>query len=75
MALSSRNGGAFHFQKHRKEATMCDDFYDDFDGLDWDDWMLIGPLSEEIARERREKDSIRRENDEDGDYFDVINRQ
>ena len=40
---------------------MCD-FDSDFDGLDWEDWMIIGPLSEEIAREKREKDRIIREN-------------
>lgn len=35
---------------------MCDDFFDDFDGLDWQDWMIIGPLSEEIADEKRKID-------------------
>ena len=35
---------------------MCDDFFDDFDGLDWQDWMIIGPLSEEIANEKRKRD-------------------
>lgn len=49
---------------------MCDDFMDDFDdpceggdydGLDWQDWMIIGPLSEDMARERRERDRIERE--------------
>ena len=38
-------------------------------GLDWQDWMIIGPLSEEIAREKRERDRIRRESEEDGDYW------
>lgn len=46
---------------------MCDDFMEDsddpcedggFDGLEWQDWMIIGPLSEDIARERRERDKI-----------------
>ena len=33
---------------------MSDDFWD---GPDWQDWMIIGPMSEEIANEeRREKD-------------------
>ena len=49
---------------------MCDDFMDDFDdpredgsydGLEWQDWMIIGPLSEELARERREQRRIERE--------------
>jgi hypothetical protein len=26
-----------------------DDFFDDYDGPDWEDWMIIGPLSEDIA--------------------------
>ena len=33
---------------------MCD--YDDFDGIDWEDWMIIGPVSEDIANEKRERD-------------------
>lgn len=32
-----------------------DDFFDD-DGLDWEDWMIIGPLSEDIAKEKRERE-------------------
>jgi hypothetical protein len=44
-----------------------DDFFDDCDGggLDWDDWMIIGPLSEDIAREKRDIERTRREWDED----------
>ena len=54
---------------------MCD-FYHDFDRLEWDDWLIIGPLSEEIAREKREKDRIIRENDmSDDDYWDIINER
>ena len=41
-----------------------DDFFDDFDGLEWQDWMIIGPLSEGIAREKRKQDRIRKENDD-----------
>jgi hypothetical protein len=26
-----------------------DDCFDDYDGPDWEDWMIIGPLSEDIA--------------------------
>ena len=26
-----------------------DDCFDDYDGLEWQDWMIIGPLSEDIA--------------------------
>jgi len=29
---------------------------DDFDGMDWQDWMIIGPLSEDIASEKQERD-------------------
>ena len=63
---------------------MCDDFMDDFDdpceddgydGLEWQDWMIIGPLSEQIAEEKRERDRIGREHDApDDDYWDIINR-
>ena len=50
---------------------MCEDF----DGIDWEDWMIIGPLSEDIARERQEQDDIQRDNDESDDYWDIIYRQ
>ena len=51
---------------------MCDDF----DGIDWDDWMIIGPLSEEIARERRDRNPLKGENnDEDQDYWDIIDKR
>ena len=53
---------------------MCD-FDDDFDGLDWEDWMIIGPLSEDIAKEKREKDRILRDNDNSDDYWDRINER
>lgn len=29
--------------------------------LKWQDWMIIGPLSEDLVREKREKRKIRRE--------------
>jgi hypothetical protein len=32
-----------------ERETDMDDFFDDCDGLDWEDWMIIGPLSEDIA--------------------------
>jgi len=51
---------------------MCD-FDEDFDGIDWEDWLIIGPLSEKIAREKREHDRIIRENEDAGGYWDIIN--
>jgi len=48
----------------------------DFDGIDWEDWMIIGPISEDIAREKIEKDRLGKDNDEsDGDYWDIIDRR
>jgi len=53
-----------------------DDYFDDFDGIDWEDWMIIGPLSEDIAREKREQDRIQKElDDEDDEYWDIINEK
>ena len=53
-----------------------DDFFDDYDGLEWQDWMIIGPLSEDIAREKRDIERTRREwDDADDDYWDMINRR
>jgi len=51
---------------------MCDHFMDDFDdpceddgydGLEWQDWMIIGPMAEELAEEKRERDRIDQERD------------
>jgi len=53
-----------------------DDCFDDFDGPEWQDWMIIGPLSEDIAREKREIHRIRRDQDDaDGDYWEWLNRK
>ena len=53
---------------------MCEDFIDD-GGLDWVDWMIIGPMAEEIAEEKRKRDEIEREHDaSDEDYWNIINR-
>ena len=49
------------------------DFFDDFDGIDCNDWMIIGPLSEEIAKEKRDRDREYRDmfgDDDDGVIFD-----
>ncbi|MEA1901870.1 MAG: hypothetical protein U9N47_14160 [Thermodesulfobacteriota bacterium] len=40
-----------------------EDFFDD--DLDWEDWMIIGPMSEDIAEEKREQ-----ERDMFGDDYD-----
>ena len=42
-----------------------EDFFDD--GLHWEDWMIIGPLSEDIAEEKRERERIEREIFEEDD--------
>ena len=39
-------------------------------GLEWQDWMIIGPLSEDIAEEKKEKDRIYRDTFGD-DIFDI----
>ena len=53
-----------------------DDFFDDCDGLEWQDWMIIGPLSEDIAREKRDIERMRREwDDGDDDYWTIINKR
>jgi hypothetical protein len=46
---------------------MCE-----FDGIDWDDWMIIGPVSEDIAKEKRDRDWAYRDmfEDDDGVIFD-----
>ncbi len=52
-----------------------DDFFDDFDGLEWQDWMIIGPLSEDIAREKRDIERTRRDIDDTDDYWTTINKR
>ncbi len=53
---------------------MCD-FDDDFDGLDWKDWLIIGPLGDQLAQEKCDEERIRREIDNlDDDYWDIIER-
>ena len=54
-----------------------DDFFDDDGGIDWDDWMIIGPLSEDIAREKRDIERARREWDDgkDLDYWERLDRR
>ena len=49
---------------------MCDDFIDDFGELDAESWRTIGPLSEELSREKREKERI--EKDMFGDEEDEL---
>jgi len=60
---------AFCFQEVKKM-----DFFDD--GFDWEDWMIIGPLSEDIAEEKRERERIERDmfgEDEDvSDEMDIL---
>ncbi len=34
---------------------MCDDF---FDGIDEEDWAIIGPLSEELAEEKKRRKQL-----------------
>ena len=52
-----------------------DDFFDDFDGLDWDEIAFLGVVSEDIAREKRDIERTRREwDDGEDDYWDMINR-
>jgi len=61
--------GAFCFQEVKKM-----DFFDD--GFDWQDWMIIGPMSEDIAEEKREQERIERDmfgDDEDvSDEMDIL---
>ena len=37
---------------------MSDDFWD---GPDWQDWMIIGPMAEDIANEERDIEKARRD--------------
>ena len=60
----------------RQRRLQMDDCFDDYDGLEWQDWMIIGPLSEDIARERRDIERTNREwDDQDDEYWDMINRR
>ena len=48
---------------------MCNDFFVNFDGLDWEGFLVL-PFVVDLTREKREKDRIRRDNGgSDGDYW------
>jgi hypothetical protein len=55
-------------------GKKMEDFFDD--GFDWEDWMIIGPISEDIAKEKREQECIERDmfgDDEDvSDEMDIL---
>ena len=46
-----------------------------WNGPSWQDWMIIGPLAESLAHEKREKERIRRENRNEDDSRIVIKRE
>jgi hypothetical protein len=50
---------------------MSNDFFDDHNGLDWQDWMIIGPLSEDIAQEEQEQNRIIKEFEDTDDDWDI----
>ena len=43
------------------------------EGLDWEDWMIIGPLSEDMAEEKREQEPDMFGDDHDSLSEDVPN--
>lgn len=56
------------FHEHDFDDDMTDNSAPETDGNfrpfpQWQDWMIIGPLSEEIAREKRLKKRIRKDSD------------
>jgi len=56
------------------DGIMAESEDGSWDGPSWQDWMIIGPLAESLASEKRERERIRRENEAD-DSWDVINRK
>lgn len=40
---------------------MSMDFFDDHNGPDWQDWMILGPMSEDIANEELEIEKARKD--------------
>jgi hypothetical protein len=51
--------------------AMSDDFFDDFEDLGVEDWMIIGPLAEELADEERERRRVEEDLEQDeGDAED-----
>ena len=45
-------------------------------GPSWQDWLVIGPLAESLARDERERERIRSENEEAEDVsWDVVRRK
>ena len=56
------------------DGIMAESADEAWDGPSWQDWLIIGPLAESLAREKREKERIRRENEAD-DSWDVVRRK
>ena len=56
--------GGFDHNEGTSHDEPCDR------GLEWQDWMIIGPLSEDIAEEKKEKDRIYKDTFGD-DIFDI----
>ena len=50
---------------------MSNDNFGDHNGLDWQDWMIFGPLSEDIVQEEQEQNRIIKEFEDDEDDWDV----
>jgi hypothetical protein len=61
-----------HFDDHGDGGTDGDHLSDGsgggfWDGPGWQDWMIIGPMSENIANEQREQDRLQKEWEEEND--------
>ena len=56
------------------DGIMAESADEAWDGPSWQDWMIIGPLAESLAREKLERERIRRENEAD-DSRKVIKRK
>lgn len=45
---------------------MCEDIFDDdFDGIDEEEWGILGPMSEEIAEEKKRRKQWEEDLDQD----------
>ncbi len=57
------------------DGIMAESEDGSWDGPSWQDWMIIGPLAESLAREKGERERIRRENRGENDSWKLIKKE
>jgi len=57
------------------DGIMAESEDEAWDGPSWQDWMIIGPLAESLAREKGERERIRKENRSENGSWKLIKKE